>query len=150
MTDLHNLPKTTEKKKKILGRGGGSGRGKTSGRGTKGQKSRGKISVKLGEGGVSFVRRLPLYRGKYRNKPFHKKPLVVNLKLLNCIPKDSEVDINLLTHYHLVDKRDAEIYGVKILGDGQITIPLIVMLPCSKRAMKKIEAAGGKVKFEIR
>lgn len=143
--ELNKLPKITSRKKKILGRGIGSGKGKTAGRGTKGQKARGKIPIKLGMGGVSLIRRLPLFRGKYRNKPFEKKPFVINLKYLNMLPKNSVVDIKLLASYKIINLVDASKRGVKILGEGKLDFPLTIKLPCSKKAVKKIESAGGKV-----
>lgn len=144
MIQLHNLKSISKNKKKRLGRGIGSGRGKTAGRGTKGQKAKENIPVSLGLGGTSFLRRLPLYRGKNRNKPRKRKSLVVNVKYLNILPKNSEVDIKLLTTYHIIGE-DSVRYGVKILGDGELSVPLVVKLPCSKGAIKKINAAGGKV-----
>ena len=143
--NLSNLPKITSRKKKIVGRGIGSGKGKTAGRGTKGQKSRGKIPAKLGFGGSLFVRRLPLFRGKYRNKPRGKKPWVINLKYLSWLPKNSVVDMELLDKYNIVKIEDVRDRGVKILGEGKIEIPLSVKLPCSKSAVAKIESAGGTV-----
>lgn len=143
--NLSNLPKITGRKKKIVGRGLGSGKGKTAGRGTKGQKSRGKISAKLGLGGSFFVRRLPLFRGKYRNKPRGKKPWALNLKYLSYLPKNSVVDIEILAKYNIVKLDDVRDRGVKILGEGKIDIPLNVKLPCSKMASAKIESAGGTV-----
>lgn len=148
MTKLNNLSKITKTKKKRIGRGAGSGRGKTAGRGTKGQKSRGKIPATLGAGGVAFLRRLPLYRGKYRNKPKKGKPIVVNLKYLNILAKNSTVTLDLLISNHIVDEEQARKFGVKILGDGEIKIPLIVQIPSSVGASNKIKKAGGKIEYE--
>ncbi len=144
MIKLNQLTKTTSHLKKRLGQGHGSGKGKTAGRGTKGQRSRGKISMSLKEFGVSFTRRLPLYRGKYRNKRVGAKDLAVNLKYLNVFPANAVVDKESLIKKNIVSK-NAKDHGIKILGDGELTIPLIVKLPCSKRAAEKIIAAGGKV-----
>lgn len=144
---LSQLPKATKKSAKRVGRGIGSGRGKTAGRGTKGQKARGKLSITHPhfEGGQrSLFKRLPLRRGK-GNPKISKKPIVVNLKALNILPKNSQVDIDLLVKSQIVGKDDAEKYGVKILGDGQLNIPLIINLPTSKSAAQKIQKAGGKV-----
>ncbi|MBI3955121.1 uL15 family ribosomal protein, partial [Candidatus Gottesmanbacteria bacterium] len=96
---LHNLPKTSTIGKKRLGQGLGSGKGKTSGKGTKGQKSRGKIAKTLGAAGSLLVRRLPLYRGKYRNKPRGHKAYAINIKYLNILPKDSVVNFETLKKY---------------------------------------------------
>lgn len=149
MAKLNDLSKITKTKKKRIGRGAGSGRGKTAGRGTKGQKSRGKIPATLGVGGVAFLRRLPLYRGKYRNKPKKGKPIVVNLKYLNILSKNSEVTVEVLIANQIVDEKMAKLLGVKILGDGEIKVPLIVKIPSSKSAATKILKAGGKVEYEL-
>ena len=141
------LPKVVTKRSKRKGRGYGSGKGgHTSGRGQKGQKSRSKIGV-LFEGvkmKKSFIKRLPLKRGKGRFSS-GKKPLIVNLHLLNLLPSGSKVDVDLLIKHGIVDAKDAKDVGVKLLGDGDIKKKLSVTLPISKSAAKKIEKAGGKV-----
>ncbi len=139
---LNNLPKITHKPYKRLGRGHGSGRGKTAGRGTKGQKARGKMKPEFEGGQGSIIRRLPLKRGKDRNHPLSNKPLAVNVKVLNLLPKGSVVTLDLLKKRHIIDK---DINSVKILGDGDLKIALTVLLPSSKGAIKKIEKAGGNV-----
>lgn len=143
--NLNTLVKTTDKKKKRLGLGHGSGRGKTGGRGTKGQKARGKLPLSFEGGAVSLIKRLPFRRGKGRNKVFKKKPLVINVKALNILSHGSVVNKDSLIKSHLVDANDAYVYGIKILGEGEIKIPLKVELPVSKNAKKKIEKAGGTV-----
>lgn len=145
MISLNQLVKTTEHGKKRLGQGHGSGKGKTGGRGTKGQKSRGSISSRHGLGGAAFVKRLPLFRGKSKNKKFGDKPMEVNLNLLSRLPKNTVVDVKTLLNHKLVDAQLVEKSGVKILGDGDIAFSLDVRLPCTKTAEKKIIAAGGKV-----
>lgn len=142
---LENLVKTTERKKKRLGQGHGSGRGKTAGRGTKGQKARGGVSPTFEGGALPLIKRLPFRRGKGRNKVFKKKPIIVNVKFLNLLKKGSIIDIETLIKNHIVDEKDAKTYGVKILGDGNLNVPLTVKLPVSKGALAKIEKAGGKV-----
>ena len=148
MNQLSNLSKTTTKKKKRLGRGYGSGKGgHTVGRGQKGQKSRTKIPL-LFEGKKtqkSLMRRIPLLRGKGKLKSKKNKPLIVNVSFLNLLPPRAKVDINLLVKHRLVDEKEAKKYGVKILGGGEIGHSLIISLPCSQGAKKKIEKAGGKV-----
>ena len=69
---LENLTKVTDRKKKRLGQGHGSGRGKTGGRGTKGQKARGKVSLTFEGGALPLIKRLPFHRGKGKNKVFNK------------------------------------------------------------------------------
>lgn len=145
---LNNLSKTTVKKKKRVGRGYGSGKGgHTVGRGQKGQKSRSKVSL-LFEGTKrrkSLMGRLPMMRGKGKLKPFSKKSLIVNLKFLNLLKSGATVDVNTLIKAGIVNKKDALEYGVKILGDGELSKKLIVKLPASKGAKKKIEKAGGRI-----
>lgn len=146
MTDI-KLPKLKDKTKKRVGRGYGSGRGgHTSGRGQKGQKARTKIHV-LFEGvkvKKSLIKKLPFQRGKGKFKP-SQKPLIVNLKYLNILPSGSKVNLELLVKQKIVQKEDAETFGVKILGDGELNKKLIICLPISKSAAKKVEKAGGSI-----
>ena len=146
MTDI-KLPKLKDKTKKRLGRGYGSGKGgHTSGRGQKGQKARTHIHV-LFEGvkvKKSIIKKLPFQRGKGKFKP-SQKPLIVNLKYLNILPSGSKVNIDLLVKQKIVQKEDAEVFGVKILGDGELSKKLIICLPISKSAAKKVEKAGGSI-----
>lgn len=142
---LENLSKATEARKKRLGQGHGSGRGKTGGRGTKGQKARGKIPLRFEGGALALIKRMPFRRGKGKNKIFKKKPIVVNVKVLNILKKGENVNLKTLSANNIVDEKEAKIYGVKILGDGELSVPLTVELPVSKGALKKIEKAGGKV-----
>lgn len=142
--ELHQLPKLVKTPKKRLGRGHGSGRGKTAGRGTKGQKARGKIKLGFEGGQLPLIKRLPLRRGKGRNKSLKIKPVVINIKYLNILSKGSEVTLETLTKAGII-KEDEARFGVKILGEGQLDIPLTVKLPCSGGARKKIEKIGGKI-----
>ena len=144
---LNEIPKTTSKSKKRVGRGYGSGKGgHTSGRGQKGQKSRSKVGL-LFEGTKmrkSLIKRMPFLRGKGKFKSFRPQPIIINLKYLNLLPEGSKVDIKFLIKHGLI-KADAEKCGVKILGDGQLEKALTVKLPTSKTAAKKIKKAGGEI-----
>lgn len=144
MMELSSLPKTTAKAKRRLGRGHGSGRGKTAGRGTKGQKAKESISPTFEGGIVSIIKRLPFRRGRGRNKSLKQKPIIVNVKVLNLLAKGATVDVDLLVKSHIVSEEAKEL-GVKILGEGELHMPLTVALPVSKGASKKIEKAGGKI-----
>lgn len=146
--DLSTLPRTKGKKAKRLGRGRGSGRGgHTVGRGTKGQKARGKIG--LGFMGTkmkkSLLKRLPLSRGKGKFAPALPGPIVVNLKYLALLPPKSEVTVDTLVQHGLVAAQEAKHRGVKILGEGQLSHPVTVKLPISKSAAAKVVQAGGSV-----
>jgi len=142
---LENLQKITKRSKKRLGQGHGSGRGKTAGRGTKGQKARRKIPLTFEGGALTLIKRLPFMRGKGKNKPFRKGPIIVNVKFLNLLKKGTIVDLKSLTENKIVDSECAKKNGVKILGDGDLNVSLIVKLPVSKGAAKKILGAGGRV-----
>lgn len=144
---LNNLPKITQKSKKRLGQGHGSGRVKTAGRGTKGQHARNKVPAHFEGGALPLTKRLPYLRGKGRNKSFRPSPLVVNVKYLNNLPKNSVVDLDTLVKNRIVKEQDAKKFGVKILGDGELTQALTIKLPISKSAATKIEKAGGKVEL---
>ena len=144
---LNSLPKIKRRSKKRLGQGHGSGKVKTAGRGTKGQKSRNKVPLYFEGGALPLIKRLPFRRGKGRNKSFRNTPIVVNIKYLNNLPKNQVVEIDSLIKYGIVKADDAKEFGVKILGDGEINQSLIIKLPISKSAAKKIEKAGGRVEL---
>ncbi|OGM57952.1 50S ribosomal protein L15 [Candidatus Woesebacteria bacterium RIFCSPHIGHO2_12_FULL_46_16] len=145
-----SLPKIVERRQKRVGRGIGSGKGgHTVGRGQKGQKSRSHIGI-LFEGmkmKKSLIKKLPLQRGKDKNRP-HPKPVIVKLEYLNLLPAGSKVSLDLLVKEGIVKSEDAAIAGVKILGDGDIKKKLTIEVPISGSAAKKIEKAGGKVSSE--
>lgn len=145
--NLSKLPKTKRKSKKRLGQGHGSGRVKTSGRGTKGQKARNSVSLSFEGGALSLIKRLPFHRGKGRNKVFKNKPVIINVKVLNHLKTGSIVDLENLAKAKIVELDEVKEYGVKILGEGKIERALTVKLPISKNAAKKIEKAGGKVEL---
>ena len=141
---LHELspPSGSRKVSRRLGRGVGTGRGKTAGRGTKGYNSRSGGGVRPGyEGGqMPIQRRLPK-RG-FTNI-FRKKIAVINIRDLLTFKSGSLVDEAALAKAGLIKgKKD----GIKLLGQGEISIALNVKLShVSKSAREKIEAAGGSV-----
>lgn len=129
-------------KAKRLGRGTGSGLGKTSGKGHKGQWARSGGGVRPGfEGGqITLMRRLPK-RG-FNNK-FKKDFTVINVCDLNAFEDGTTVDLKLLIASGTVKK--VREYGLKVLGDGEITKKLTVRASkFTKSAIEKIEKAGGK------
>lgn len=133
------------KNKKRVGRGPGSGLGKTSGRGHKGQKSRsGSTSLKGFEGGqMPLQRRLPKFG--FTNI-FKKRYSIIKIGDLSIFEPSSVVDFAALAEAGLVDK---VLDGVKVLADGEIKIPVTLKVDkVSKAAKVKIEAAGGKVETE--
>lgn len=135
-------PSGANKSIKRVGRGIGSGHGKTSTRGHKGQKSRSGSGIRPGfEGGqMPLQRRLPK-RG-FTNI-FKKEYAIVNLKELNVFDDNTEVTPELLIEKGLIKKAKD---GVKILGDGELEKTLIVKAhKVSKQAEEKVTARGGKV-----
>ena len=128
--------------RKRVGRGVGSGTGKTAGRGTKGHKSRSGGGVRPGfEGGqMPIHRRLP--KGGFTNI-FKKKIAVINIRDLAMFESGSIVDEAVLIRVGLVKgRRD----GIKLLGQGEIKIPLTIKVnEVSKNAREKIIAAGGNI-----
>jgi large subunit ribosomal protein L15 len=141
---LHELlpPDGSRRPRKRIGRGVGSGNGKTAGRGTKGHNSRSGGGVRPGfEGGqMPLHRRLPK-RG-FTNI-FKKKIVVINIRDLGRFESGSIVDEAALVRIGLVKgRRD----GIKLLGKGEITVPLTVKVnDASKNAREKILAAGGNI-----
>lgn len=147
---LHSLVKVTAKSKRRLGQGHGSGRVKTSGRGTKGQNARSRRALSFEGGALPLIKRLPFRRGKGKNKVFKKSPIIINVKFLNILKTGSIVDLKTLIESHIVEEKEAFEYGVKILGDGELGKALIIKLPISNKAAKKIEKAGGKIELDTK
>ncbi|MDR3204313.1 MAG: 50S ribosomal protein L15 [Deltaproteobacteria bacterium] len=130
------------KKRKRVGRGEGSGLGKTSGRGHKGQKARSGGGVRPGfEGGqMPLQRRLPK-RGF--NNIFKKKYALVNLSDLESFPANSEIDSSHLEKAGLIRSNSLP---VKLLGQGEVKVALKIKCQAASRsAIEKIEAKGGSV-----
>ena len=142
-----NTRQKINKPKIRVGRGIGSGKGKTSGRGVKGQKSRSGVAIKSFEGGqMPLYRRLP----KRGFKSLSKKDIaILNLsKIQNIIKKSKNniketLDIKILKEKKLINKKFIKL---KILGTGEIKNKIIISAHfASKQALSKIEKAGGKV-----
>lgn len=135
-------PYGATKESKRVGRGTGSGMGKTSGKGHKGQNARSGGGVRPGfEGGqLPLYRRLPK-RG-FSNAPFKTRYAVINLSDLNNFEDDAVVTPELLKEMGLVKK---QLDGIKVLGNGTLEKKLIVKAhKFSEVAQKQIEKLGGK------
>ena len=144
--ELNSLVKNNKKKIRV-GRGIGSGKGKTSSRGHKGQKSRSGVAIKSFEGGqMPLYRRLP----KRGFKSFKKNnTAILNLsKIQNILDKyknDTKkvIDLNILKEKKLINKNYLKL---KILGSGEIKKDIEITAHfASKKALTKIEKAGGKL-----
>jgi large subunit ribosomal protein L15 len=138
-------PEGARKKPKRVGRGEGSGWGKTSGRGHKGQRSRTSGGVPPGfEGGqMPMQRRLPK-RG-FTNAPFKCKPAIINLRDLNRFEAGSHIDPDGLAAAGIIRKA---VDKVKLLGQGTVDRAVTVSVhQVSASARSAVEAAGGKVQL---
>ena len=140
LNELSAVPGAAKVKRRI-GRGHGSGQGKTAGKGHKGQKARSGGSSRIGfEGGQMPLQRRVPKRGF--NNIFRKEYVSVNVGSLNQFKSGTTVDTQALTKAGIIkDSRDR----VKILSNGELTKKLTVKVSAFSDAAKgKIEAAGGK------
>ncbi len=149
MISLNNRAKSNKKKIRV-GRGIGSGKGKTSGRGVKGQKSRSGVSIKSFEGGqMPLYRRLP----KRGFNPIEKKSIaILNLDKIQAfidkknIKTSETLNSNLLKKLRLINKRSSKL---KILGSGVIKDKINIEADlASKSAVSKLEKIGGSIQIK--
>ncbi len=148
MTTLNSTSSVKIKKKRI-GRGIGSGKGKTSGRGVKGQKSRSGVAIKSFEGGqMPLYRRLP----KRGFNPIKKNTIaIINLNKIQMLfdnkkLNSEKIDINLLKKINVIGKNYNRI---KILGSGEVKNKIELYADfASKSAQEKITKAGGSINLK--
>ncbi len=149
MINLNNRPKIIRSKIRV-GRGIGSGKGKTSGRGVKGQKSRSGVSIKSFEGGqMPLYRRLP----KRGFNPINKENIaILNLDKIQKFINNKKIDINsvlnssVLKKLRLINKNSRKL---KILGTGEIKDKINIEADlASKSALEKLEKIGGSIQLK--
>ena len=149
MSTLNITGKVTKKKIRV-GRGIGSGKGKTSGRGVKGQKSRSGVAIKSFEGGqMPLYRRLP----KRGFNPIDKiNVAIMNLEKIQSfidqktINSSDMINAELLKKLKLINKNSQKL---KILGTGEIKVKINIEADLiSKSAIEKLEKAGGKIQLK--
>ena len=149
MTTLNNTTQVKIKKMRV-GRGIGSGKGKTSGRGMKGQKSRSGVAIKSFEGGqMPLFRRLP----KRGFNPIKKEKIaIINLGKIQSfldtkrINSETKIDLDLLKKANIISKSYKKI---KILGSGELKDKIDVNADYfSKSAQEKLEKCGGSITFK--
>tara|TARA_B100000963_G_scaffold341276_1_gene340770 strand:+ start:224 stop:676 length:453 start_codon:yes stop_codon:yes gene_type:complete len=144
--ELNSLYKTNKKKIRV-GRGIGSGKGKTSARGHKGQKSRSGVAIKSFEGGqMPLYRRLPKRGFKSFNK---KKIAILNLSKIQSLYNKNKnnlkevIDLKTLVEKKLINKKFEQL---KILGSGDLKEKIEIKADfASKQALDKVAKAGGKI-----
>ncbi len=138
--------KTSGKSRKRVGRGSGSGLGKTSGRGVKGQKSRSGVSISGFEGGqMPLYRRLPK-RG-FKN-PFSKKIQKINFNTLSFLSKKHNLNLEKISEKELFEKNifNKSKGKLKLLNVGKIEKPINIEISyASKKAIEALEKIGGKI-----
>ena len=143
---LNSLVKNNKKKIRV-GRGIGSGKGKTSSRGHKGQKSRSGVAIKSFEGGqMPLYRRLPKRGFKSLNK---NNVAILNLSKIQSIIEKTKnglkntLDLKILKEKNLINNKFLKL---KILGSGELKNSIVISAHfASKQALSKIEKAGGKI-----
>jgi len=144
LNELHDNPGATKSRKRV-GRGVGSGTGKTAGRGIKGQKSRSGVAIKGYEGGqMPLYQRLPKRGFNMRNR---KKFAVINLgllqKFIDAKKLDAKKDIteDVLLETGIIRRK---LDGVRVLAKGEITAKIkLTVTGASKSAVEAVEKAGG-------
>ena len=120
---LNNLGKITERSKKRPGRGLGSGKGKTGGRGQKGQKARGKIPAANVGGGLILYKKLPFRRG-WGNRKVSPKAVIVKTSDLNSLKAKTVVNFESLIENKIVSAKELKGKLVKILSDVELKVAL--------------------------
>ena len=145
LNELRDNPGAAEKKKRVA-RGPGSGKGKTAGRGIKGQKSRSGVAIGGYEGGqMPLYQRLPK-RGF--NKPNQKHFAVINLGIIQKFVDAKKLDAKAITEDALVASGAVrrKLDGIRVLAKGDITAKMTIEVTgASKAAVEAVEKAGGKL-----
>jgi len=136
------LPKLVAIGKKRLGRGHGSGRVKTSGRGTKGQNARGHVRIGFEGGQLPLTKRLPFLRGKKRNKSMVSKTVLLYVGKLDKFAANATIDKAFLMKHNSIESITTR---VKVVGNAKLEHAYTVHIPCSKQSTTAITKAGGKV-----
>jgi len=152
MSTLNTTGKVLHKRRMRVGRGIGSGKGKTSGRGVKGQKSRSGVAIKAFEGGqMPLYRRLPK-RGFNAIKRYQANIAIMNLEKIQSfidvkiIKSNDLINMTLLKKLKLINKNSDKL---KILGGGLIKDKINIEVDMiSKSAMEKLEKSGGTVQLK--
>ncbi len=138
----HQLTQIVDRPKKRMGRGHGSGKVKTGGRGQKGQKARNGVRFAF-EGGQNMLHhRLPFLRGMGRNHSQKVEVMEVQISALAVFVKSEEVTLESLKKKGLVLETAAK---AKIIGNDALSVALNVKVPVTKGAKSSIEKAGGTV-----
>src|SRR3990167_2887253 len=143
---LDQLITIVKRSKKRLGRGPGSGKGfHTVGRGTKGQKARGKIPSWFEGGQLPLIRRTPFIKGKSRFNSLKNKPVLISLSQLNRFAANSTVTPESAVKTLNLNPKMVAVCGLKVVANGKLEKALKVKLSTSATAKKAIESAKGEI-----
>lgn len=140
--NLNKLAKIKTRGKKRIGRGESSGKGKTSGRGAKGQKQHGKVKIGFEGGQLPIYKRLPQRRGKGNTRK--NKIITFTTGQLNRLQDGSVVDRESLGKAGFLPKSNKKV-GVRIVFGGKLEKKLKVAFSASKKAKSLIEKIGGRL-----
>lgn len=144
--NLHQLPKSSSKRAKRVGAGWRSGKGKYSGRGQKGQHARAHVRQLFEGGQLVLQKKLPMLRGKMKNRSIMKPMLVINcddLEKSTVVKNGTIIDAALLVEARLMKSTEVATHEIKLLGSGTLTKKITVKIKASKNAIEKINKAGG-------
>jgi len=144
MTPFRLQPLVASRKKR-LGRGHGSGKVKTGGRGTKGQNARDHMPIGFEGGQLALTKRLPFLRGKLRNKSRQVKPFVLPVEKLNVFDDKAKITLTELKKKHIIAD---DVVRVKLVGSASLSHAYTVGIPASAASTKAITKAGGTVEVE--
>lgn len=145
MFNLEKLKKIVDRGSKRVGRGKRGARGAKSGRGTKGSLKRLKMPLNFEGGTLPMTKRLPMFRGKSKNKSVRVKPLIIDFEILNKFKSGEVVSPSSLVKKGIFDLSEVKTRGVKILSRGELKSKVKVEnIAMSESAKKKIE--GSKIK----
>lgn len=146
---LHSLPRTVSRGNKRVGRGYGSGLGgHTSGRGQKGQKTRGKIPAHFIGNSWVWFKRLPFIRGKSLFSPIDDN-FTLSLADLASYKSGEVVSVETLIKYGLLPAHTHKGVRVKLVNSGSLAKKLIVQIPASAAAAEAITKAGGQFRGQV-
>ncbi len=142
---LHTLKPIVARRQKRVGQGWASGAGTFSGRGANGQKKRGQMYSNFTGGQMLMSKGLPMLRGKFKNKPLHRRVTITlqQLERSKFFKNDSLVNPETLIQAGLMRVSEAHTSVARIVGTGEITKKLRIAIGASSSAIKKIQHAGG-------
>ncbi|MDP3983084.1 MAG: 50S ribosomal protein L15 [bacterium] len=146
MFNLAQLQKIVDAGSKRVGRGKRGARGAKSGRGTKGSLKRGKMPLNFEGGALPMTKRLPMLRGKSKNKPVSPRPVIIDFDVLNQFKANAVITPESLVKAGFFDAVEVRTRGVKILSRGKLKKKVKVENIAMSNSAKKIIEEESKIK----